>query len=171
MIANAVPAGVPIPILGVPFDKVTMSEAIASVERMIASRQPHYLVTPNVDFVVQAQSDVELRRILFDADLVVCDGTPLAWVSRLFNHPLPERVAGADLVPHLIRIAAEKGYRLFLLGASPESAKTAAENLRRKYPGLAVSFYSPPFKHLLEMNHPEITRRIREAQPDLLLVS
>src|SRR5690348_6248561 len=106
----------PIAILGVPFDNVTKAEAVGLVEGMIASGRPHYLVTPNVDFLVQARRDVELRRILFEAHLVLCDGTPLLWASRLLGNPLPERVAGADIVPLLIQVAAQKGYRLFLLG-------------------------------------------------------
>src|SRR6476660_5380527 len=89
----------PIAILGVPFDNVTKQEAVELVESMIASRQPHYLVTPNVDFLVQARRDVELRRILFEAHLVLCDGTPLVWASKVLGNALPERVAGADLVP------------------------------------------------------------------------
>src|SRR5512147_914178 len=112
----------PIAILGVPFDNVTVAEAIDSIEQMVASGQPHYLVTANVDFLVQARSDIELRRILFDAHLVLCDGTPLLWASRLLGNPLPERVAGSDLVPLLIRVAVKKAYRLFFLGASPETA-------------------------------------------------
>src|SRR5690242_19426123 len=59
-----------ITILGVPFDKVTSSEALDRIDQMIASRKPHYLATANVDFLVQAREDVELRRILFDADLI-----------------------------------------------------------------------------------------------------
>src|ERR1051325_11474872 len=110
--------GLPIAILGVPFANVTTSQAIELIEQMIASRRPNYLVTANVDFLVQAQTDVELRRILFDAHLVLCDGAPLLWASRLLGNPLPERVAGSDLAPLLIRIAAEKGYRLFFLGAT-----------------------------------------------------
>src|SRR5690242_512820 len=104
------PARPSIAILGVPFDNVTKSEAIESIERMIASGKPHYLVTPNVDFLVQARNDVELRRILFEAHLVLCDGTPLVWASRLLGNPLPERVAGSDLVPLLIQTAAQKKY-------------------------------------------------------------
>ena len=95
---NGPDAKPPIAILGVLFDNVTMADAIGTIERMVASRQPHYLVTANVDFVVQAQEDVELRRILFDANLVLCDGTPLVWASKLLGNPLLERVAGADLV-------------------------------------------------------------------------
>jgi N-acetylglucosaminyldiphosphoundecaprenol N-acetyl-beta-D-mannosaminyltransferase len=162
----------PITILGVPFDNVTSSEALARIDQMIASRKPHYLATANVDFLVQAREDVELRRILFDADLILCDGTPLLWVSRLLGNPLPERVAGADVVPRLIQLAAEKKYRLFLLGAAPDSVSRAAANLRDAYPNLVIAgYYSPPFNKLIEMDHDEIKARILAAKPDVLLVS
>jgi len=162
----------PIAILGVPFDNVTAAEAVATIEEMIETRQPHYLVTANVDFLAQARADVELRRILLDAHLVLCDGTPLLWASRLLGNPLAERVAGADLVPMLIRVAARKKYRLFLLGATPASAAQAVARLRAEQPELIIAgHYSPPFEALLEMNHDEIKRRILAARPDLLFVS
>lgn len=159
-------------IMGVAFDNVTLSEAIERIEQMVASRRPHYFVTPNVDFLVQAREDIELRQILCEAHLVLCDGTPLVWASRLLGNPLPERVAGADLVPRLLSIAAEKGYRIFLLGATPESAQKAVTNLNARYPRLRIAgHYSPPFNTLLEMDHAEIARRIQTAVPDILLVS
>ncbi|HLP76044.1 MAG TPA: WecB/TagA/CpsF family glycosyltransferase [Candidatus Paceibacterota bacterium] len=164
-------ARAPVSILGVPFDHLTRKQALERIAQMIASRKPHYLATANVDFVVQAQNDLELRRILFDADLVLCDGTPLVWASRWLGNPLPERVAGADLVPELIQAAAGNGHRIFLLGASPEAADRAVTNLRNKFPNLHVTSHSPQFKPLLEMNHDEIIRRIRDAKPDLLFVS
>jgi N-acetylglucosaminyldiphosphoundecaprenol N-acetyl-beta-D-mannosaminyltransferase len=161
-----------ITILGIPFDNVTSCQALTRIEHMIASRKPHYLATANVDFLVQAREDVELRRILFDADLILCDGTPLLWVSRLLGNPLPERVAGADVVPRLIQLASEKKYRLFLLGATPDSVTRAATNLRDVYPDLTIAgYYSPPFNKLIEMDHDEIKARILAAQPDVLLVS
>ncbi|MDB6112427.1 MAG: Anti-sigma-factor antagonist and glycosyl transferase [Pedosphaera sp.] len=165
------PAGPPIAILGVPFDNLTTNETVELVEKMISSRRPHYLVTANVDFLVQAQEDVELRRILFDAHLVLCDGMPLVWASRLLGNPLPERVAGSDMVPLLIRIAAQKGYRLFFLGGTPESTAQAVARLKAEHPQLTAVGYSPPFHHLLEMDHEEIKRRIHEAKPDFLFVS
>ena len=162
----------PIAILGVPFDNITTAETVATIDRMVASRQPHYLVTANVDFLVQAQEDVELRRILFDAHLVLCDGTPLVWASRLLGNPLLERVAGADLVPLLLRVAAEKQYRVFFLGATPESCTQAVNNLKKLHPTLIIAdHYSPPFNKLLEMDHDEIKQRILAAKPDLLFVS
>jgi N-acetylglucosaminyldiphosphoundecaprenol N-acetyl-beta-D-mannosaminyltransferase len=166
---NAPPS---ITILGIPFDNVTSSQALNRIEQMIASRKPHYLATANVDFLVQAREDIELRRILFEADLILCDGTPLLWVSRLLGNPLPERVAGADVVPRLIQLAEEKKYRLFLLGATPDSISSAAANLRERYPDLIIAgYYSPPFNKLVEMDHDEIKSRILAARPDVLLVS
>jgi len=135
---------------------------------MIASGRPHAVVTANVDFLVQAQRDVELRRILLEADLVLCDGTPLAWASRWLGNALPERVAGADLAPHLMALAAQKGYRVFFLGAAPGVAAEAEARLLRQFPTLKiVGTYAPPFQHLLEMDHAEIVRRVRAARPDI----
>lgn len=162
----------PIAMLGVPFDNVTTAQTVALIEDMVESRQPHHLVTANVDFLVQAARDVELHRILTDANLVLCDGMPLVWVSRLLGNPLPERVAGSDLVPLLIETAVRKQYRLYFLGATPESASQAVANLQRKHPQVVIAgHYSPPIASLFEMDHAEICRRIREAKPDLLFVS
>ena len=162
----------PITILGVPFDGVTTAETLALIGDMIASRQPHYLATANVDFIVQALSDPELRRILFDAHLVLCDGTPILWASRWLGNPLPERVTGSDLVPQLLAEAERKGWRVFFFGGTEASVAKAAVNVRAQHPRLQlVGAYSPPFTSLLEMDHAEVLRRIRAAQPDVLLVA
>lgn len=162
----------PVAIMGVPFDHLTTDQAIERIDAMIAARRPHYVVTANVDFLVQAHRDVELRRILLEADLMLCDGTPLLWASRWLGNPLPERVAGSDLAPALLRSAAEKGHRVFLLGAAEGVAAAAAERIGAQYPKLkVVGHYAPPFSALLEMDHAEIVRRVQAAKPDLLLVS
>lgn len=167
-----VPDRPPLAILGVPFDPLTTDETVALIARMVASASPHYIATANVDFVVQAFEDVELRRILFDAHAVLCDGMPLVWASRKLDNPLPERVTGSDLVPRLLREAEERGWRVYFLGGTESSVAAAAENTQRKHPQLQlVGAYSPPFKPLLEMDHDDIARRIREARPDLLFVA
>lgn len=169
---NQEPHSPSIAILGIPFDNITTARTIRTIEEMVSSGRPHYLATANVDFLVQARNDIELRRILLDAHLVLCDGTPLVWASRLLGNPLPERVAGSDLVPLLLHIAEQKNYRVFFLGATEESAAAAVENLKKKHPNLQVAGrLSPPFKSLLEMDHEEIRQKIRAAKPDLLFVS
>ena len=165
-------AKLPAALLGIPFDNLTIAEALDRIDDMVASGKPHYVVTANVDFCVQSFEDVELRRILVEAHLTLCDGTPLLWASRLFGNPLPERVAGADLVPMLINRASEKGYRIFFLGGAPQVTQQAVQQLERLYPQVVIAgHYSPPFRPLLDMNHDEIAERIRAARPDLLFVS
>lgn len=161
----------PIAIFGVRIDNVTTAEAIARIERMVASRRPHYFVTANVDFLVQAREDAELHRILLEADLALCDGTPILWASRILGNPLQERVAGSDLVPLLLRVARQKGYRVFFLGASPQAAAEALANVRRQHPGLRVAGHSPPFGAFQAPDDDEIERRLAEARPDLLFVA
>lgn len=164
--------GSPISIMGVPFDNVTTRHTLSLIQRMVESRAPHYIATANVDFLVQAQSDAELRRILLDAHLVLCDGQPLIWASRWLGNPLPERVAGSDLVPLILRLAIEHKYRIFLLGAAEEMNKRAAEKMQVDYPGLIVAGrYSPPYAPLEKMDHEGIRKIIREARPDIVLVA
>jgi N-acetylglucosaminyldiphosphoundecaprenol N-acetyl-beta-D-mannosaminyltransferase len=138
---------------------------------MIAEGGAHYVVTPNVDFLVKARRDPELRRILSKADLVLCDGTPLVWASRLLGDPLPCRVAGSDLVPSLLERAAERGWRVFLLGGGPGVAAEASRRIESAYPSIPpVAHYSPPFRPLDDMNNGEIAERVRAARPDIALV-
>jgi len=159
-------------LFGVPFHDVTMAETLEWIDGLIASRRPAYLVTANLDFAAQASGDVELQRILVEAELVLCDGTPLVWASRLAGKPLRERVAGSDLVPRLAAHAERRGYKIFLLGGEPEILERAATNLSKNHPLLPpVKFYSPPFASLQDLDHAGIRQRLEEAQPDILLVA
>ncbi len=162
----------PIAILGVPFDNVTTPETLTLIGEMVTSGQPHYGATANVDFIVQAMEDVELRHILFDAHLVLADGMPIVWASNFLGNPLPERVTGSGMIPQLLALAEEKGWKVFFLGGTEQSVAAAAEKTRAKHPRLQlVGAYSPPFKPLLEMDHAAILHRIRETKPDILLVA
>ncbi len=174
--APAVAAGAatawPVALLGVPFDAVTLAGAVDRIDEMIKTGTPHYVVTANVDFLVQARRDAELHRILVGADLVLCDGLPLVWASRWMGNALPGRVAGADLVPLLLQRAEARGWRIFLLGAAPGVAAAAARRIAAQFPRLpGITCHAPPFRPLGEMDHAGIFGRIRAAKPDLLLVA
>lgn len=134
---------------------------------------PRYAVTPNAHHIVEINKNRELRRIYEGADLVLPDGVSLLWASRLLGTPLRERVAGSDLFPRLCAAAAEYGYRVFLLGGEPGVASKAAEQLKRRHPGLRiVGFYSPQFgfESCPEENE-RIVRMTRESRPDILFVA
>ncbi len=149
-----------------------MAETMAWIDDLIASKRSAYFVTANLDFAAQASGDVELQRILVEAELVLCDGTPLVWASHLAGKPLRERVAGSDLVPQLAAHAEQRGYKIFLLGGEPAILEKAAANLCKQHPRLPpVKCYSPPFAGLLDLDHAGILERLEEARPDILLVA
>jgi N-acetylglucosaminyldiphosphoundecaprenol N-acetyl-beta-D-mannosaminyltransferase len=158
--------------MGVPVSNVTMDEAIDYIDASIRRGGFHQFATANVDFVKNAIDDPEMQRILFGCDLVVPDGMPLLWVSRLLSRPLRERVCGVDMVPRLAELSARRGYRMFLLGAREAVSRKAAENLQERYPDLEIcGRYSPPVTPLEQMDHEHILRRIEAARPDILLVA
>jgi len=159
-------------LFGLPFHDVTMAETLGWIDELITSKRAAYLVTANLDFAAQASGDVELQRILVEAELVLCDGTPLVWASRLVGKPLRERVAGSDLVPRLAAHAEQRGYKIFLLGGEPAVLEQAAANLSKKHPLLPrVECYSPPFASLLDLDHSKILEHLEAARPDILLVA
>src|ERR1700677_4522207 len=159
-------------ILGVPIDNLSMDEVMQTLEDHIAEGGFHQIATANVDFLIKSIHDDELHETLCRCDLVLPDGMPLVWASRLMGSALKERVAGADLVPRLVSLAAARGYRVFLLGAEDASSARAAVWMESQYPGVRiVGRYSPEFKPLDEMDHEDILCRIEAAQPDILLVA
>ncbi len=159
-------------LMNVAFDPVTMPQTLERIQGMITRKEPHYIATANVDFLVQARVDLDLRGILGRADLVVCDGTPLVWLSRLLGRPLPERVAGSDLVPEVLARAEKEGWSVFFLGGQEQVLEKAVANMEARHPKLRIAgAYSPPFAPLNQMDHEGICARIREAKPDVLLVS
>lgn len=159
-------------VLGIPFDDVTIEEAIARMDGQIREGGFHQIATANVNFLMHALDDAELRRILCSCDMVVPDGMPVVWASRLMGSYLKERVSGVDLVPRLAALAAARDYGVFLLGASESSSRRAAELLEQRYPGLRIAGrYCPPLSTLDAMDHEEILFRIGQARPEILLVA
>jgi len=158
----------PIAILGVPFDNVNLAETLAIAAEMVASGQPHYATTVGVDFLAAALDDVELRRILFDAHLVVAEDKTVVWASKTLGNPLPGNVTVPNLIPKLFGMAEEKGWRVFLLG----SDESVADKIRVRHPKLQiVGAFAPPDQPLLEMNHADIQRQLHAAKPHILLVA
>ncbi len=127
-------------------DVVTLKEATDWVLKA-ASTGTHcsYVVTPNSDHLVMLEHDVGLQKAYASAHLVIADGMPLVWASKLLGPALPERVTGSELMPLVCAGAAQRGLPIFLLGAGPGVAERAKERLERAYPGLSVvGTYSPP---------------------------
>ena len=161
-----------IELFGVWFSRLYLEEVLRTIASFIEGRRPCYVVTPNVDFLMQARRDHEFQQVLNSADLCLCDSVPIFWVSKLLGTPLKARIAGSDLLPALCEVAARKGYRVYFLGAAPGVAAKAAKVLKGRYPGLqVVGVYSPPMGFSGDQRESEeIIDRIRNAAPDILFV-
>jgi N-acetylglucosaminyldiphosphoundecaprenol N-acetyl-beta-D-mannosaminyltransferase len=149
-----------------------MAEALSEIEVLVEARRPSYVITANLNYAMLSDGDAALRECNEGAALVLADGMPLVWAARWRGTPLPERVAGSDLIYGLSALAARRGYRVFFLGGAPGIAEAAAENLGGLYPGLIIAGQeSPPYRALDPDEEAALLGRIRAAAPDLLLVA
>lgn len=153
-------------------DNLTMQETLHAIEYLIQEDKNAYVVTPNVDHIVQLETNKELQAVYKNASLILTDGKPLLWIAKWYGTPIKEKISGSDLFPLLCDMSSKKGYRMFFLGAAEGVAEKAAENLRKRYKGLRiVGTYSPPYgfeNNLEEIN--KIKTMIKKANPHILIV-
>ena len=162
----------PVWVWGVPLAPWTLAETVAAVGGLIEAGRPTYFITANTHYVMLTEKNPDLHAINARAAFIVADGAPLIWASRWQGSPLPERVAGSDLIFALSAEAARKGYRLFFLGGPEGVAEEAARRLGERYPGLqVVGAECPPFRDLTAEEQEALEARIRSARPDILFVA
>jgi N-acetylglucosaminyldiphosphoundecaprenol N-acetyl-beta-D-mannosaminyltransferase len=128
-------------ILGYAVDAITYEEWLTRIDSWVHDSnadRPRHVCTINPEFIMIARQDPNFSHILDRADLCVPDGVGLLWAARRQGTPLPERVTGSDGVPIIAARAAERGWKLFFLGAGPAVAERAAEVLRARHPGLQI---------------------------------
>ncbi len=154
-------------------DVLTFDETIDCIDALITSGRGGTVYTPNVDHIVQAEDNPRFVDAYSRATLAIADGMPVVWASRLAGEPLPEKVSGSDLVVPLLRRAAERKWRDYVLGGLPGSGEAARDILERDIPGLQVVGVEAPMIAVSDPKekHDGIVARIREARADLVLVA
>jgi N-acetylglucosaminyldiphosphoundecaprenol N-acetyl-beta-D-mannosaminyltransferase len=176
-------------LFGISIDAVDMPTAIQTIHHWVGQWRQNaapgthqkgitparckFVVTPNVDHAVMLRDHVGLQAAYRNADMVLADGHPIVWASRLLRQALPGRVAGSDLVPRLLGSARpEQALRVFLLGAAPGIGQIAAANIQRQWPHVqVVGTYSPPLgfdKDAAESDY--ALGRIALVEPDVVVV-
>lgn len=162
-----------ISVLGIPVDNVTMEEAIKKVQYFLEKYSENdgvkTIYTPNSEIMMAAQRDEELKNILCTGSMLIADGAGVVLAAKILGYTLPERVAGYDLVENVFSTFAVKGLRVFLLGAKPGVAETAAINITSKYKGVEISGYHHGY--FSEDENESIINKINESKSDLLLVA
>jgi N-acetylglucosaminyldiphosphoundecaprenol N-acetyl-beta-D-mannosaminyltransferase len=159
-----------ITLMGCQIDNLSMEDTLEKVEGFIQSGQPHQHVVVNVDKLVKASRDESLRHVINECALVNADGMPVVWASRLLGTPLKERVAGIDLFEALMRRAADKGWRVFLLGAREDVVLAVRDAYLRKYPQLQIAGCRNGYWNG-EQEEAEVVEQIRASRADLLFVA
>lgn len=152
-------------------DDLRFQEAIEAIAALVQRGAGGAVFTPNVDHVVTAEDDSAFRSAYAEVDLSLADGQPLVWASRWLGTPIPERIAGSDLVWPLLERAAREGWGVYLLGGPPGVAQIAAERLTREL-RLRIAGVDAP---RIPLDPPsdavdDAVERIRAAQPELVLV-
>ena len=156
-------------VLGIPIAPFTMEESVSVIDGLIKNKKPSLIATANAEMVMMAQQDNVLADILRSAALVVPDGAGVVWAARQLGRPVPQRVAGYDLVQKLLSVSGHKGYRLYFLGAAPGIAAKAKLYAEQKHPGVAIvgvrdGYFQPA-------DEDAVIAEITECRPDILLVA
>jgi N-acetylglucosaminyldiphosphoundecaprenol N-acetyl-beta-D-mannosaminyltransferase len=157
---------------GTPFTVVDMPGTLKLADDIIRARKPEYFVTANLNYLMLIETCPQLVEINRRAAAVLADGHPIVLRSRFGVTPLPGRVAGSDLILELAKLSAERGYKMFLLGAAEGVAAKAAAELRSRNPQLQiVGTYSPPFRPLSSAETEDMIVQVNRSGADILLVA
>jgi N-acetylglucosaminyldiphosphoundecaprenol N-acetyl-beta-D-mannosaminyltransferase len=156
-----------------PMAVVTEAEAVRTIVDAAEAGAGHWTITANLDHLRRYHQDPVQKGLIDEADMVVADGMPLIWASRLAGAPLPERVSGSSMVWSICEAASERGQSVFLLGGDPNVAERAAEIFRERYPGLEIAGTScPPLGFENDEQELECIRcQVAEAAPRIVFVA
>ena len=158
---------------GIRIHALTESQTIQTILDRLARTEGGWVVTANLDHIRRLTIDPSYTELCSPADLMVADGMPLIWASRLQRTPLPERVAGSSMVWTLTQAAAHNSRSIFLLGGDPGTAERAAAKFRETFPSLQIAgLHCPNFG--FEKDPAAITaikQMISDTRPDIVFVA
>lgn len=155
--------------LGIPVDSHTMEETIARIDEAIQANEHITHVVINAGKVVSMMKDRELFNSVLSCDIINADGQSIVWAAKFLGKKLPGRVAGVDLMQELIKLAAERGYKCFFLGATEEVVKKVVERYKREYGPSIIAGYRNGYFSADE--EPHVAKQIAESGAQMLFVA
>ena len=158
-------------ILGVKIDNLSLQEVLEKVSQFLVSKNQHYIVTPNPEFLVAASRDQNFKKILNYADIAVADGVGLIKAAKFLGQRL-QRVTGVDLVYNISELASIKKYPVYFLGAEEMIAAQAAESLKQEFPDLKITGAESGGEIIdPRQTDQDLINRINDAKPKILFVA
>lgn len=157
-------------IMGVPFNNLTMTEALGITLIALNERKKTVIYTPNPEMVMAAQKDKEFMEVLNSADLLIPDGVGIVKASKLYHNPINERVAGCDLIEEIFAKIKTSVNTVYLLGGAEGVAEKAKQKMQRRYRGLAITGTHHGYFKDGSPEEREIIDEINMLNPEVLLV-
>jgi N-acetylglucosaminyldiphosphoundecaprenol N-acetyl-beta-D-mannosaminyltransferase len=170
--AAAVVIASPAPVhalFGLPISALTMDQALELIDETISRRGRLQIGVVNAAKIVHMRQDAALRQDVLASDIVFADGMSVVWASRLLGRPLPERVAGIDLMLGMLRRGSERAYRIYCLGATEAVLSKATAAMATAYPG--IKLVGQHHGYFAAEEEAGIAEEIAAAAPDILLVA
>ena len=160
-------------ILGMPIDAIEMPAVLRSIEAAAANAAPFVISTPNLNFLVNSQTDAEFRESLLLSDLCPADGMPIVWIARLIGAPIKSRVAGSDIFEALkLPRSSGQPLKIFIFGATEPVAAAAAQRLNCGPVGLrCVGWICPGFGNVDELSPDRFFDQMNSSNADLLIAA
>lgn len=135
-------------LFGVPVNALTMNQVLGRVHRAIDTNAPLHIGVISASKVANMRRNAELRDAVLQSDIILADGMSVVWASKLLRRPLPERVAGIDLMTEILRAGSARGDRVYCFGATDEVLDAVKDHIARQYPGVVLAgshngYYKP----------------------------
>jgi N-acetylglucosaminyldiphosphoundecaprenol N-acetyl-beta-D-mannosaminyltransferase len=156
-------------IFNCPIDTYTMEETVNLIDESIQNKTHLHHVVVNAAKLVHMQKDNELHESVVSSDIINPDGQAVVWASRFLNQPLKERVAGIDLMQNLVKLANEKGYKVFFFGAKEEVVKGVVEKYTDMYSSDIIGGYRNGY--FKKDEEEAIAKQIANSEADILFVA
>jgi N-acetylglucosaminyldiphosphoundecaprenol N-acetyl-beta-D-mannosaminyltransferase len=156
-------------LLDVPIDRLTMEGVLARVDEAILRRARLQIGVVNAAKLVNMRRDPLLRQDVLTSDLILADGASVVWASRLMGDPLPERVAGIDLMLAILRRGSARAYRVYCLGATQDVLDRAVDGMLAEFPGISIVGRRNGYFGADEEEG--VARDVAAARPDVLFVA
>ena len=149
-------------------DVLSVKETIDLVEQYVIQKEPLHLMGVNADKINECNENPQMQQIVNSCGVINADGASVVMASRYLGFPLPERVAGVDLMQDLVALSEKKGYSIYLLGARQEVVEKTAEVLIKKHPNLKIAGIHNGY--LEETDWPAVSQELRRTKPDFVFV-
>ena len=155
-------------ILNTVIDVLTFQETVDLVEKYVQQKVPLHLIGVNADKINEINANKQMREIVNKCGIINADGASVVWASKFLGKPLPERIAGIDLMDCLIQISEKRGYRVYLLGAKQNVIEKTVGVLKKKYPYLEICGFRNGYLDKTEWL--SISMELKRLQPDFVFV-